>query len=94
MAAATEADAETGKTGRCLCHRLMASMVLVPGRFDIGLDAAEEKNRSRLREVDTLCFSEVCFIQSNTTSSGELSAKSHQTKGAGAPVPPTPWSSQ
>ena len=39
MAAPTEADAESG---RSLWHRLMVSMVLVPGRFE-GLDAVEVK---------------------------------------------------
>ena len=51
MAAQTEADAETGKTGKTGriwknledVFGLLVSMVLVPGRFGVGLDAVEEK---------------------------------------------------
>ena len=59
-------------------------MVLVPGRFEVDLDAAQEKKldhvSGRLLYFDryVIYLGDVCFIQGNTTSSGELFATSRR----------------
>ena len=69
---------------RCLWHWLMASMVPELGRFDVCLDAVEEKKTDhvsgRLLDYDRYMsyLGDVCFIQGNTTCSGELFTTSHQ----------------